>query len=118
MENPLEIIGKNVRNSRKQAGLSQQILAEKAGISYKYLGEIERGCGNLSVEILLKISTALGIAAGSLIDPAQADIPQEQQRGCALLAQMSPEQVALAVAVLETLSRHSPLGRNLSDTTA
>lgn len=114
MKNPLEIIGKNVRSSRKQAGLSQQALAEKAGISYKYLGEIERGRGNLSVEILLKISIALGIAAGGLIDPAQANVPQVQQRGCALLAQMTPEQAALAVEVLETIARHTASAGNSS----
>jgi transcriptional regulator with XRE-family HTH domain len=106
MANSLELIGTNIKICRKQARLTQQALAEKAGISYKYLGEIERGQGNLSVEILLKIVNALGIAAGDVLDGMQPEQPQIVQQIQALCSEMSPEQTLLAVALLETLLKY------------
>lgn len=51
--------------------LSQQHLAELAGISYKYLGEVERNQSSLSVEVLFQIASGLGIEAYTLL---QTDI--------------------------------------------
>lgn len=41
MANSLTTIGLRIKDLRTQAELSQQTLAEKADISYKYLGKIE-----------------------------------------------------------------------------
>ncbi|MFV0420804.1 helix-turn-helix domain-containing protein [Oleidesulfovibrio sp.] len=106
MANSLESIGRKIRIRRRHANLTQQALAERAGISYKYLGEIERGQGNLSVEILLKIVSALGIAAGDILDTAEPKKPQTAQQIQTLCSKMSPEQVLLALALLETLLQH------------
>ncbi len=51
--------------------MSQQHLAELAGISYKYLGEVERNQSSLSVEVLFQIASGLGIEAYTLL---QTDI--------------------------------------------
>ncbi len=72
MNNYAEIIGQNIRELRKSLNLSQQQMAEKAEISYKYLGEIERGVVNLSVEILMKISDALQITPDKLLQPKRS----------------------------------------------
>ena len=42
-------------------------MAEKAELSYKYLGEVERGCVNVSWDSLVRISRALGVRLGDLI---------------------------------------------------
>ena len=55
------IVGQKVRAYRKQAGLSQEKLAEKASLSYKYLGEVERGYVNVSLDSLMRIARALKI---------------------------------------------------------
>ena len=55
------IVGQKVRAYRKQAGLSQEKLAEKASLSYKYLGEVERGYVNVSLDSLMRIAKALKI---------------------------------------------------------
>ena len=55
------IVGQKVREHRKQAGLSQEKLAEKASLSYKYLGEVERGYVNVSLDSLMRIAKALKI---------------------------------------------------------
>jgi transcriptional regulator with XRE-family HTH domain len=51
-------IGVQIRRIRKSKGLTQEQLAERAGITYKYLGLIERGKTNPSID------TMLGIAGG------------------------------------------------------
>lgn len=55
------IVGQKIRAYRKQAGLSQEKLAEKASLSYKYLGEVERGYVNVSLDSLMRIARALKV---------------------------------------------------------
>ena len=55
------IVGQKIRALRKQAGLSQEELAEKASLSYKYLGEVERGYVNVSLDSLMRITKALKV---------------------------------------------------------
>ena len=55
------LLGKRIRSLRKIRNLSQEQLAEKADISSKYLGEIERGRSNITIDIMEKLSTALEI---------------------------------------------------------
>jgi transcriptional regulator with XRE-family HTH domain len=62
------IVGGKIRACRKQAGLSQEKLAEKADLSYKYLGEVERGCVNISLDSLVRIAKALRVALRDLTD--------------------------------------------------
>ena len=54
------ILGETIRSSRLEAGLSQETLAEKAGLSAKFLGEVERGAANISVDVLTRIGNSLG----------------------------------------------------------
>jgi transcriptional regulator with XRE-family HTH domain len=61
------ILGQKIRAFRKQAGLSQEQLAEKADLSYKYVGEVERGCVNISLDSLVRIAKALRVALRQLL---------------------------------------------------
>lgn len=61
-------LGLVIKGKRKDKNMSQAKLAEKAGISPKYLGEVERGEGNISIDKLESISLALGCPASDLLD--------------------------------------------------
>ena len=61
------IVGQKIRAYRKQAGLSQEKLAEKASLSYKYLGEVERGDVNVSLDSLMRIAKALKVKLRDLV---------------------------------------------------
>lgn len=63
----MQIVGENIRKLRTAKKLSQQRLAELAGISCKYLGEIERGQSNVSVEILFQIASGMDISASTFL---------------------------------------------------
>ena len=54
-----KLIGEAIRLYRKEAGLTQEKLAERADLNPKYLGEIERGEKIISIEALLRIAKAV-----------------------------------------------------------
>ena len=51
--------GKRVRELRKQKGYSPEELADKAGLHRTYIGSIERGEQNVSIDNIDKIAKAL-----------------------------------------------------------
>ena len=55
----LKHIGQMIQQMRKFRKLSQAELAEKSGMTREYVGLIERGSVNASVEVLMKIASAL-----------------------------------------------------------
>lgn len=60
------ILGQKIRAHRKRAKMSQEKLAEKSALSYKYLGEVERGVVNISLDSIVRIAKALGIRVRDL----------------------------------------------------
>jgi transcriptional regulator with XRE-family HTH domain len=60
-ENLKEILAKNLRDKRRKCGLSQEKLAEKAGISTQYLAMIEIARKFPASEVLERLAGALGI---------------------------------------------------------
>jgi transcriptional regulator with XRE-family HTH domain len=58
------VLGERIRERREALGLSQESLAERSGVHWTFLGQVERGRRNLSLHNLLKI------AAGLSADPA------------------------------------------------
>jgi transcriptional regulator with XRE-family HTH domain len=52
-------VGESIREFRKRARMSQEALAEKAGLHPVYIGKIERGEQWISLHALLRIAAAL-----------------------------------------------------------
>ncbi len=50
-----------MRKGRKSANLTQEALAEKVDLNWRYLGEIERGEKMISIEALLRIAAAVKV---------------------------------------------------------
>ena len=59
--------GKRVRELRKQKGYSQEQLADKAGLHRTYIGSIERGEQNVSIDNIDKIAKALKTSVALLL---------------------------------------------------
>lgn len=62
------IIGQRIRVYRKELKLSQEQLAEKCGLHPTYIGQLERGEKNASIETVGKISSALGVSMSVLFE--------------------------------------------------
>ena len=60
------ILGKNIKFIRSERGLTQAVLAEKAGISIIFLSSIERGTKYPKADILARISQVLEVEAFEL----------------------------------------------------
>jgi transcriptional regulator with XRE-family HTH domain len=60
-------LGEAIRTYRKRMGLTQEKLAEKAGLHHNFIGELERGNMETSVTSLLKIAKALGVRVVDLV---------------------------------------------------
>jgi transcriptional regulator with XRE-family HTH domain len=65
----LETLRVNVIVGRARARLSQQQLAERAGISRPTVSRLERGVGDVGIDAVQRIADALGIAIADLFVP-------------------------------------------------
>ena len=68
MSDIAKIIGQRIRNYRTQKGLSQERLAELAGCHPTYIGQLERGEKNATLESVEKIASAMDISLSELFD--------------------------------------------------
>mgnify|MGYP005857176521 CR=1 FL=1 len=67
-DNPTKLFGLKLRMLRKQHGWSQEDLAIEAGLDRTYVSSIERGKRNISLINILKLSEALGVSPGTLLE--------------------------------------------------
>lgn len=75
-------IGERLRAYRNQKGWSQEELAERAGVHPTYIGQLERGEKNATIESISRVSDALGIPLSVLfenisVQPVQNGIPSK-----------------------------------------
>lgn len=54
-------LGRHIRHWRRRRGLSRRSLARASSVSERYLRQIETGNGNLSVMLLRRVASALGV---------------------------------------------------------
>ncbi|HIU15657.1 MAG TPA: helix-turn-helix transcriptional regulator [Candidatus Ventricola intestinavium] len=67
------IIGRNIRNARRQARLTQEALSEHLGISLLHMGRLERGERPCSLNMLVRIAEALSISPNLLLKNSLID---------------------------------------------
>ena len=74
--------GLRVRASRDALGWTQEGLGEAAAMHPTYVGDTERGERNISLDGILRLSKALGVRPGDLLDglEAEVDIPGRRAR--------------------------------------
>ena len=63
-----KVLGENIRSHRRKLGWSQIKLAEKSDLHHNYIGDIERGEENVSVDALMRIATALKVRLNDLVN--------------------------------------------------
>ena len=68
----LVMIGTNIRKLREAKGLTQEQLAELAGLDRTYIGGIERGERNTAAINLIRIAVALDVDVAFFFPPIAA----------------------------------------------
>lgn len=64
--NLYKILGERIRTERVKADLTQEQLAEKAGVARNYIGNIERAEHKVTLETLERIAKALNLRVSNL----------------------------------------------------
>lgn len=67
-DNKDKAIAKRIKQYRKQSGLTQASLAEKAGVAPNTVARLERGIHKASSLTIEKLSKALGVKASDILD--------------------------------------------------
>ena len=66
-DDPKELFGRRVRELRAQRNISQEELADKARLHRTYIGSVERGERNISLENIVRIARALLVLPKELL---------------------------------------------------
>lgn len=66
-----QTFGQNVRRVRKERGLSQEALADEVGLAVTYVGQIERGVRNPTLDVVERFAAVLSTEALALLRPEE-----------------------------------------------
>jgi transcriptional regulator with XRE-family HTH domain len=104
MDNVRVLVGERIRSLRKERGWSQEELGEKADLHHTYVGAVERGEKNASIDTLDKIADALGIEMVDLFTLTKGQVNVDKLRAYIIeKVKESPlEMLKLMAALIET----------------
>lgn len=68
-----DVLATNLRKARNRLGLTQEELAERSGLSSRYIGAIERADVSASVTVLGRIADALGVEPELLLSRTKSE---------------------------------------------
>jgi transcriptional regulator with XRE-family HTH domain len=108
-----ESVGNRIRELRKAKGWTQEQLAEAASLHYSYIGGVERGDRNISLETLEKIIAAFDVPA---IEFFRFEDETERRKALdehmALLSSKSAEEIAALTRVTREVVTAMGLGKD------
>lgn len=87
----LRAFGERIRGERARRGMSRRLLADHAGISERYLAQLEGGKGNVSIVLLRHIAGALGLPLSRLVEDEPPSPEMELVRQ--FLSRLTPAQL-------------------------
>ncbi|MBI3582725.1 MAG: helix-turn-helix domain-containing protein [Nitrospinae bacterium] len=102
-------LGWRILDLRKAGGLTHEDLGEKSGLNYKFIGELERGWVNVSLDSLTKIVEVLGVKIGDLFSkdkiPVQKVFVKVLTEKRDFLSRFSPQEIQLIKKALRILNK-------------
>ena len=82
-------VGRRLRHLRKEKLLTQEEVAEKAGLNAKYYAQVERGQRNVSIGSLQRIADGLGVSPADLFQfPYLRQLTDEDEEIIALVTHL------------------------------
>lgn len=99
------LFGRRIKELRKNRGLSQEELAERADMSSKYISRIEMGQSFPSIETLAKLANALNVELKDFFEFAHKTPSQKELKEIlnSLLKETDEEKVRLIVKVARAI---------------
>ncbi len=71
---PEAILGSEIARLRKRLGISQEELAFRVEVHRTYVSQLERGLKCPTLKVILKLSKALGISGGRLVEEVEKQL--------------------------------------------
>lgn len=71
-------LGRAVRRLRLAKGYSQEAFADAVGVHRTYMGAVERGETNISLDNLVRVAEGLELAVSRLLAEAEGEAPPER----------------------------------------
>jgi transcriptional regulator with XRE-family HTH domain len=105
----LQLVGGKIRELRKAKGWSQEELGEKAGFHFSYIGGLERGERNASLENLAKVAETLEVDISRLFGYVQeysqmlTEKENTLQEAFFLLLNRDEKEIQMAVHILSEI---------------
>ena len=108
MKIDLKELGKRIKLIRKGQDLTQEMLAEKAGVSQHYIYEIEAGRKAMSIHSFASLTCALDVSADYLLfgdEPQLLDVdtPSSHNQLMEIAAELNPSQRDHVLEILEVM---------------
>lgn len=100
-------IGKRIARRRKELGLKQSEVEEKADLSQKYLSNIERSISIPSIEVIMRLAMALDTTPDEFLVGTFQPNDAEWKNVSEQLRNMTPGQLSLARNFLTWLSQQN-----------
>jgi transcriptional regulator with XRE-family HTH domain len=98
-----EGFGRHVRSLRRARGQTQEVLAERSGLSADTIRRLEHGAFSPSLETLRKLCVGLDLMLSTLFESFELGARDESRELTDLLAGRSPREIVLATQVLRAL---------------
>lgn len=100
-----QTIGRRLQDRRKSQHMTQEILAERVGITVVYLSKVENGRVRPTLELLDSLCNTLGITLSDVLTGVQIqEDDYANERVVALLRSCAPDIKEAALDILERLS--------------
>ena len=95
-------VGKRIAARRRELGLKQWQVEQKADLCFKYLSNIERGTTVISIDVLMKLCGVLKTTPDALLLGAVVDEDNDYLRSMTnRMKQMSSQQARLALSLMD-----------------
>lgn len=100
------IVGKNSYRIRHELDVTQEVMAQRLGVTASFLGGVERGKQNITLDSLSNLAAAYGVDAHTLVCGSEYGVAKAEGLTLDVLARYVD---AVNVRVQELLLRHGPI---------
>ena len=105
LDSYLVTLGRRVRSMRAVRGMSRKDMAREAGVSERYVAQVETGLGNVSIMLLRRIADAAGTPLEDLVSDSERQ-PREWPLLRELIRKADPGVIEEVRTLLSGRSRH------------
>lgn len=102
MSNIRTEVGRRIRNYRINRRMSQEELAERCGLHPTYIGQLERGEKNATIESIAKVAGGLEVPLSRLFENIDDNLPDLPRRAYNILQSVSADEQEILLQLLET----------------